>query len=101
MVLLMADIKIDVGRCKGCCLCVSSCPIGNIEMSAEPNDKGSFYAEVVDTEKCTGCALCCQMCPDMAIEIRGKVKDKPSRAIVDHGGDKTGVKKRDVETVVR
>ena len=65
----MADIKINIARCKGCCLCVAECPRGAIRMSEVPDDKGNFYPVVDDTEKCTGCALCCQMCPDMVIEI--------------------------------
>jgi 2-oxoglutarate ferredoxin oxidoreductase subunit delta len=66
----MADIKIDNKRCKGCCLCVAECPLGNIRMSELFNEAGHQYAEIIDTDKCTGCALCCQMCPDMAISIK-------------------------------
>ena len=65
----MANIKIDSERCKGCCLCVAECPLGNIQMSEIFNKSGHHYAEVIDKDKCTGCALCCQMCPDMAIRI--------------------------------
>ncbi len=88
----MADINIDRKRCKGCCLCVSSCPIGNIKMSDEANMQGNFFAEVVDTDECTGCALCCQMCPDMAIEIKDD-KAKTSRPIVEYKTDKGSAKK--------
>jgi len=66
----MADIKIDKSRCKGCCLCVSECPRGNIRMSQLFNATGQQYAEIIDTQDCTGCALCCQICPDLAISIR-------------------------------
>ncbi|AQT68428.1 2-oxoglutarate-acceptor oxidoreductase subunit OorD [Anaerohalosphaera lusitana] len=65
----MADINIDKKKCKGCCLCVSCCPRGNIEMSDEPNEAGAYYACIIDEKECTGCAICCQMCPDVAIEI--------------------------------
>ena len=65
----MADIKIDKQRCKGCCLCVAVCPLGNIRMSELFNEAGNHYAEIIDTDDCTGCALCCQMCPDLAIQI--------------------------------
>ena len=65
----MADIKIDKQRCKGCCLCVAECPLGNIRMSELFNEAGHHYAEIIDEAECTGCALCCQMCPDMAIRI--------------------------------
>ena len=65
----MANIKIDSQRCKGCCLCVAECPLGNIRMSELFNKAGHHYAEIIDKDKCTGCALCCQMCPDIAIRI--------------------------------
>jgi 2-oxoglutarate ferredoxin oxidoreductase subunit delta len=65
----MANINIDSDRCKGCCLCVAECPLGNIRMSEIFNKAGHHYAEIIDKDKCTGCALCCQMCPDMAIRI--------------------------------
>jgi len=74
----MANIKIDSQRCKGCCLCVAQCPLGNIRMSELFNEAGHHYAEIIDPDKCTGCALCCQMCPDLAIEIRENTK-KPER----------------------
>jgi 2-oxoglutarate ferredoxin oxidoreductase subunit delta len=65
----MANINIDSERCKGCCLCVAECPLGNIRMSEIFNKAGHHYAEIIDKDKCTCCALCCQMCPDMAIRI--------------------------------
>jgi len=65
----MANIKIDSERCKGCCLCVAECPLGNIRMSELFNKAGHHYAEIIDKDTCTGCALCCQMCPDIAIRI--------------------------------
>ena len=66
----MANITIDSERCKGCCLCVAQCPLGNIRMSELFNKAGSHYAEIIDKDKCTGCALCCQICPDIAIRIQ-------------------------------
>ena len=65
----MAKIEIDKEKCKGCCLCVTECPRGVIEMSVEANSKGYLHAKVVNEDKCTGCALCCQMCPDMVIKV--------------------------------
>ncbi len=70
----MSKITISVERCKGCCLCVSECPRGNIRMSTILNSGGHSYAEIIDQENCTGCALCCQMCAEVAIEIKEKQK---------------------------
>jgi 2-oxoglutarate ferredoxin oxidoreductase subunit delta len=65
----MVKIEINGGQCKGCCLCVAACPLGNIRMSEVFNASGHNYAEIIDKDTCTCCALCCQMCPDVAIEI--------------------------------
>jgi len=65
----MVNIQIDKERCKGCCLCVSECPRGNIAMSRLLNSSGQTYAEIIDLNDCTACALCCQMCPELAIVI--------------------------------
>lgn len=64
----MADIKVDIDRCKGCGLCVPQCPKHLITMSDEMNERGNFYP-IIDKEKCVACGLCCQMCPDLAITI--------------------------------
>ena len=68
--LSMADINLNIERCKGCGLCVGACPIENVRMSGELNSRGYIYAEIIDKDRCTGCALCCRMCPDVAIEIK-------------------------------
>ncbi len=86
----MADIKIDKQRCKGCCLCVAECPLGNIRMSELFNEAGHHYAEIIDEAECTGCALCCQMCPDMAIRIK-EVPAQPA------GIKETAAKKTKIE----
>lgn len=91
----MADIRINRGRCKGCCLCVSQCPKGNIRMSEVLNEGGFSYAEIIDAEECTGCALCCQMCPDVAIEIGAEEKERIR--IEEIGGVRAGVSKEEAE----
>jgi len=57
-------------RCKGCSLCVDTCPKGIIKMQNERLNKCGYYTvEVKDDSACTACALCAMMCPDCAIEI--------------------------------
>jgi 2-oxoglutarate ferredoxin oxidoreductase subunit delta len=65
----MADINLNIERCKGCGMCVGACPNEVIDMSEDLNDKGYHFAEIIDKDKCTGCGLCYRMCPDIAIEI--------------------------------
>ena len=65
-----AKIVINEDFCKGCGLCVSTCPLRLIRLANRVSPKGYYPAECIDTEgKCTGCALCATMCPDVAIEV--------------------------------
>jgi len=65
-----AKIKINEDFCKGCGLCVTTCPLQLIKIANHISKKGYFPAEFVDPEgKCTGCALCAIICPDVAIDV--------------------------------
>ena len=66
----MPQIVIEPDLCKGCELCVDACPQEILGMGTKINNKGYFYAEVVDRKRCIGCRLCCITCPDVAIEMR-------------------------------
>ncbi len=56
------DVLIDPVRCKGCEICVDSCPSGVLEMKEQK-------AVVVDLPACIGCDLCELRCPDFAVEV--------------------------------
>ena len=56
-------------RCKGCGLCVMSCPRKLLVISSRLNNQGYPVAELTDEEKCNSCALCAEMCPDVVIEV--------------------------------
>lgn len=62
------DIVIDVEKCKGCELCVSTCPEEVILMSKDVNGKGYHYA-MKQNELCTGCTNCAVVCPDGVITV--------------------------------
>lgn len=67
-------IVIDRERCKGCGLCIETCPNLKIKMDKALNKKGytpaRFRESVQQGEKgCTGCAQCATVCPEVAIEV--------------------------------
>ena len=68
---LMAKIKgtvvVDKERCKGCGVCVASCPCNVLGMSAEVNSKGYPVARMANPDACIGCASCAVICPDSVI----------------------------------
>lgn len=61
--------KIDIDKCKGCELCIITCPKKLIVKSKKINSIGYEYVKQVNAEKCTACGLCYMMCPDAIIEV--------------------------------
>lgn len=49
--------------CKGCELCVRSCPTGILRLDEEAK------VEVLDIKKCIFCGICELRCPDFAIRV--------------------------------
>lgn len=72
----MAKVKgavvIDVEKCKGCEICVTTCPTEVLSMSDEVNGKGYHYAYPAKAEACIGCANCAIVCPDGVITVYKK-----------------------------
>jgi 2-oxoglutarate ferredoxin oxidoreductase subunit delta len=63
-------IVIDAEQCKGCQLCLPTCPPNVITLAEQLNSKGHRPALLFDPEqKCTGCALCAVVCPDACITV--------------------------------
>lgn len=75
----MAKIKgaivVDIEKCKGCGLCVESCPSKVISLAKQVNGKGYHYAYMVNPDACIGCANCGLVCPDAVISIYRKKKE--------------------------
>ena len=70
------EYKVEVleDLCKGCNLCVESCPKDLLSISDTINGKGYKVAEQKDYQKCNGCSICYDMCPDSAIKIYWREK---------------------------
>ncbi len=69
MAKIKGSIIVDRERCKGCGVCVVSCPFGVLKLSAEVNSKGYNYSFMANPDACTGCASCAVICPDSCITV--------------------------------
>ena len=58
-----AKSPIDVEECKGCGLCVESCPPKCLELAPELSSYGVHPAHYTG-EHCTGCGICFYCCPE-------------------------------------
>ena len=66
-------VVVNTERCKGCNLCVVSCPCDVLELEPhEINEKGYHYVYMKNTESCIGCANCGYVCPDSVLTIYKK-----------------------------
>ncbi len=63
------EVVIDDKRCKGCGICVISCPKDCLEISSNFNQAGYYYPAMVKAEDCTGCGACVKLCPDFAVTV--------------------------------
>jgi NAD-dependent dihydropyrimidine dehydrogenase PreA subunit len=57
------NVIVDQEECKGCGLCVDSCPPECLELAPELNQYGVHPAQYTG-EDCTGCGACYYCCPE-------------------------------------
>ena len=69
MAKVRGSIVVDIEKCKGCGVCMVSCPTGTIAMAREVNSKGYNYAWPANPDLCIGCANCAIVCPDGVITV--------------------------------
>lgn len=69
MAKIKGSIVVDVEKCKGCELCVVTCPTQTIALAREVNGKGYNYAYPANPDNCIGCANCAVVCPDGVITV--------------------------------
>lgn len=69
MAKIKGTIVVDKERCKGCGVCVASCPCTVLALSADVNSKGYRMCVMERPDACTGCASCAVICPDSCITV--------------------------------
>ncbi|MDR2517798.1 MAG: 4Fe-4S dicluster domain-containing protein [Spirochaetaceae bacterium] len=64
-------VLINRDLCKGCLLCIRSCPARVLEQDTEPNKTGSYPSKATEEniKKCIACGNCFEVCPDICIEV--------------------------------
>ena len=80
----MPTVLVEKDRCKGCGLCVHTCPSHVLAMSHDINARGYFFPVVEHPDDCNACRHCAIVCPDVAIQVehKGKATARPA-ALVD------------------
>ena len=63
---------VDPDLCKGCDICIESCPRRVYAKSEEINKKGVYLPYLENGDKCKKCSLCELLCPDQAITVEEK-----------------------------
>ena len=72
----MNHIIINSEECKGCRLCIESCPKDCLMIGSNINTIGYQYAEF-QSEKCTACGICYYVCQELgAITVIKEDKEK-------------------------
>jgi len=59
-------VQVTDDCCKGCGLCVASCPTSSLALGNGWNRLGYHPVEFLDDTGCTGCGVCFYACPEPA-----------------------------------
>ena len=66
---LKGRIVVNEKYCKGCELCVSSCPQEVLALATDHINAKGYHPAVMVAEGCTGCGICSIVCPEAAITV--------------------------------
>lgn len=79
------NIKVNVDECKGCGLCVDSCPPKCLELLPDLNAYGVHPAHYTGHD-CTGCGICFYCCPEPGAITVFRLAPPPKPAAGAQGG---------------
>ena len=80
-------VTIDVEECKGCGLCIESCPPKCLELLPELSSYGVHPAHYKGQD-CTGCGICFYCCPEPgAITVYRRVSPAKAALPQRQGGE--------------
>ncbi|MBN1524427.1 MAG: 4Fe-4S dicluster domain-containing protein [Spirochaetales bacterium] len=68
--------EIDPEICKGCGLCIPSCPKDVLSISKKTNSQGIQFSEYDESGNCIACKNCAITCPERAISIYKFVEEE-------------------------
>lgn len=73
-------IEVDEALCKGCELCVGSCPQEVLALAVDRMNAKGYHPAELKALGCTGCGICSIACPEAAITVYREVQNRPSVA---------------------
>ena len=71
----MYRLHLNPTYCKGCGICIDTCPKHVIESTRCLDAKGHMLPKEGNMIRCSGCRICELVCPDFAIAIE---EDEPA-----------------------
>jgi 2-oxoglutarate ferredoxin oxidoreductase subunit delta len=80
------NITINVEECKGCGLCVESCPPKCLELAPELSHYGVHPARYTGHD-CTGCGICFYCCPEPGAITVYRLAPPPKTSRAETGGE--------------
>jgi len=75
----MPTVRIEEKGCRGCTLCVETCPVRVFDFVEK-----DALAVVAHEERCIGCLSCAYVCPSGCIDVDGIVRLRPFHRIEEH-----------------
>ena len=80
------NVVINMEECKGCGLCIESCPPKCLAFAKELSPYGVHPAQYTGHD-CTGCGICFYCCPEPGAITVYRTSPPPKVVVAEQGGD--------------